>query len=127
LKFTGSGSAIYGSSGIHTKPAECLPPSWQRFPLSAMVTVLDWVQTALRVCLLPLMLFGVVLGSRENVRIALVILSTVFYYLFVGTFMHTEIRYSLPMQVILFVFAGIAAVWMIERMRLFALAYRGRK
>lgn len=127
LKFTGSGSPIYGSSGIHITSESCLPTSWQYFPLTAFVTVLDWIQTAMRFYLLPLMLVGIALGFRKNARITLVIMVTVFYYLIVGTFMHSEIRYSLPMQAVLFVFAGIAVVWIIERMRHFTHAQRGRK
>jgi hypothetical protein len=109
LKYTGSGSPSYGSTGTRLKPAECLPPSLQYFPLTAFVKAIDLVQVILRVLLLPLMLIGIALGSRENLRIALIILATVFYYLFVGTFMHSEIRYSLPMQAVLFVFAGYTA------------------
>jgi hypothetical protein len=110
--------------GTHINPATSLPPSWQYFPLTAFVTVLDWGQSLMRIFLLPLMLGGIALGFRKNGRITLVILATVFYYLIVGCFMHSEIRYSLPMQAVLFVFAGVAVIWINDRVGLFLSARR---
>lgn len=127
LKYFGSPSPIYGSSGFNITPSKSLPPTWQYLPLTVSVTALGWVQSVMRFFLLPLMLLGIVLGFRENARITLVILATVFYYLVVGTFMHSEIRYSLPMQAVMFVFAGIATIWMINLSRQFLQAYQGRK
>jgi hypothetical protein len=57
------------------------------------------------------MLGGIAIAARQNRRLALVLVSTVFYYLLFGSCMHSEIRYSLPMQAILFCFAGVAVSW----------------
>jgi hypothetical protein len=108
LKFFGSTSPIYGSAGFNITPARCLPDSWKYFPLSTIVTLLGWCQSILRIVLLPFMMVGIAYAIWQKWRISLLILVTVFYYLSVGMFMHSEIRYSLPMQAVLFVFAGVA-------------------
>jgi hypothetical protein len=41
-------------------------------------------------------------------RMTGLLLTTVLYYLVVGSFMHMEIRYGLPMQAALIVFAALA-------------------
>jgi hypothetical protein len=40
------------------------------------------------------------------------ILATVFYYLVTLVIGHSEIRYGLPMQALLFIFAGLAVCWL---------------
>ena len=117
LKFAGEDSGIYGTTGINITTAKCLPPEWRFFPLTMIVTALGYVQSILRYIILPPMLVGILLAARENRRMTLLILATVFYYLVFGTALHSEIRYSLPMQAVLFIFAGVAASWIVSKIR----------
>jgi hypothetical protein len=43
------------------------------------------------------------------------LLSTILYYLVVGSSLHSEIRYGLPMQALLFVFAGVTVSEIVSR------------
>ena len=65
------------------------------------------VQSVLRYLLLPLMIVGVFLAFRLDRRATALIMVTVFYYLVVGSLMHTHIRYGLPMQALLTIFVGV--------------------
>jgi 4-amino-4-deoxy-L-arabinose transferase-like glycosyltransferase len=114
LKYAGQDSGIYGSTGVNVTPQRSLPPSLSCLPIKAVVTGLGWLQSVLRYLILPLMIIGIWLTLRENRRMTLLILSPVFYYLVVGTALHTEVRYSLPMQATLYVFAGVAAAWLVS-------------
>jgi hypothetical protein len=76
--------------------------------LSLLITMLGAVQSLVRYLTLPLMILGIVLAMRKNTRLTLLLMSTVLYYLIVGSALHTEYRYGLPMQALLFVFAGVA-------------------
>lgn len=116
LKFAGEDSGIYGTTGVNITPARTLPPGLRNAPTVALVTVLGWTQSVLRFAALPLMLFGIGLAASKNGRMTLLILATVFYYLVVGSALHTEIRYSLPMPAVLFVFAGVSVAWLVARM-----------
>ena len=69
---------------------------------------LGMVQSVLRYILLPLMFTGVIIGLRLDWRTTGLVLATVFYYLAVGSMMHTHIRYGLPMHALLTIFAGLA-------------------
>jgi len=111
LHYAGDPSGIYGSPGINVTTEKCLPVESRVFPLTAFVTALGYMQSILRYCLLPLILVGLWLSVLEKPRMVMLIGATVFYYLVFGTFLHTEIRYSLPMQAVLLVFAGIAVSW----------------
>jgi hypothetical protein len=73
------------------------------------------VQSVLRYAALPLMILGIGIALRRDWRLALLLLSTILYYLIVGSALHTEIRYGLPMQALLFVFAGLAVIGLIAR------------
>jgi hypothetical protein len=55
---------------------------------------------------LPLIILGVWFGLRSDWRISGLLLMTVSYYLFTLSIGHSELRYGLPMQAILLVFAG---------------------
>jgi hypothetical protein len=79
--------------------------------------LIGWLQSALRWILLPIMIIGVYLSLRSNWRIALILLSVIAYYLVAGSFLHIEVRYSLPAQAILFIFAGFAASWLLSKVR----------
>lgn len=113
LKYAGDDSGIYGTTGVNLTPAKSLPPEWRVVPVSIIVTVMGWLQSVLRFAILPLMLLGIFIALRDNWRPALLILATVSYYLVFGTALHSEIRYSLPMQAVLYVFAGAGLTWVI--------------
>ena len=108
MKYAGEPSGIYGSAGINLTPGKCLPPRWQGGVLGVLVKGLGMVQSVLRYVLLPLMLAGAVLAFRSEWRTTGLIMATVFYYLVVGSMMHTHIRYGLPMHALLTIFAGLA-------------------
>lgn len=113
LKYAGEPAPFMGTAGINVTSRKCLPPRWQGGILAAGVNVLGMLQSVLRYLLLPLMLVGAVLAFRRDWRASAVILTIIFYYWIVGSILHTELRYGLPMQALLFVFAGLAieTVW----------------
>jgi hypothetical protein len=108
LKFAGTPVGYYGSSGINVTSQKCLPLRLQGGVLSLLVTMLGALQSVVRYLSLPLMILGFVVAIRKNVWLTLLLLSTILYYLVVGSVLHTEYRYGLPMQALLFVFAGVA-------------------
>ena len=107
LKYAGTPSGYYGSSGINVTPQKCLPSTMQGGVLSLLVRILGMLQSVLRYLALPLMIVGIVLAFRSDWCLTLLVLSTIVYYLVVGSALHTEYRYGLPMQALLFVFAGV--------------------
>ncbi|HKE56588.1 MAG TPA: glycosyltransferase family 39 protein [Pyrinomonadaceae bacterium] len=107
LKFAGTPQRFYGSAGINVTSTKCLPESRQGGVVAVFVTGLGMVQSVLRYCALPLMLVGIGIGFKRDWRITTMLLSTILYYLVVGSSLHSEIRYGLPMQALLFVFAGV--------------------
>lgn len=108
LKFAGDPGSYYGSSGINVTAQKCLPLTMQGGVLGFLVTSLGMVQSVLRYLALPLMVLGIVLALRKDWRLTILMTSTILYYLIVGSALHTEFRYGLPMQALLFVFAGVA-------------------
>jgi 4-amino-4-deoxy-L-arabinose transferase-like glycosyltransferase len=113
MKFAGIPSGIYGSAGINVTSRKCLPPRWQGGVVAMFVNGLGMLQSVLRYILLPLMLLGVILAVRLDWRTTGIMSATVFYYWVVGSLIHTHIRYGLPMQALLTVFAGVAC-WRIN-------------
>jgi 4-amino-4-deoxy-L-arabinose transferase-like glycosyltransferase len=107
LKFTGEPTPYLGSMGINITSRKTLPASWQGSALAAPVVLLGMVQSVFRYLALPLMLFGCWLGFRGQRPATWLLLVTVLYYLVLGSALHTEIRYGLPMQSLLLVFAGL--------------------
>ena len=114
LNYAGEPSPIYGSAGFNVTSRKCLPPRFQGGAVAIFVNVLGMIQSVLRFIALPLMLLGLYLALRRDARITSLILATVLYYLVVGSFMHSEIRYGLPMQAILIIFEGFAACRLVE-------------
>jgi hypothetical protein len=117
LNYAGEPSPFYGYAGLNVTSRRSLPPDWQGGALAALVNVLGMIQSVFRHIALPLMLCGVWLALRSNRRMAGLLLSTILYYLVVGSMLHTEIRYGLPMQALLLVFAGLSIikiVWSLE-------------
>jgi len=117
LKFAGEPGHFYGSSGINVTSEKCLPERLRGGFTGLVVKVLGMAQSVCRYIALPLMLVGVALALRINWRLALVLLSTIIYYLVVGSGLHTEFRYGLPMQALLFVFAGLTLDWLMGGLR----------
>lgn len=120
LKYAGEPSGIYGSAGINVTSRKSLPAPWQGGVVAPFVNALGMVQSVLRYLLLPLMLVGLVLALRLDWRTSALLLTTVFYYLVVGSLIHTHIRYGLPMHALLTIFAALA-LW---RLKEFAVSRR---
>jgi hypothetical protein len=108
LKYAGEPAPYYGSAGINVTSKKSLPPNWQGGLVALLVTFLGMTQSVLRYLALPLMLMGIWMALKNDWRLACLLLATVIYYLVVGSALHTEIRYGLPMQALLFVFGGLA-------------------
>jgi 4-amino-4-deoxy-L-arabinose transferase-like glycosyltransferase len=113
MKYAGEPSGIYGSSGINVTARKSLPLGRQGGVLAVLVNGLGMVQSVLRYVLLPLMFLGVILAFRTDWRTTGLIMATVFYYLVVGSMMHTHIRYGLAMHALLTIFAGLA-LWRLK-------------
>lgn len=114
LKFVGEPSPYYGSPGINCTSTKCLPPRFQGGVLAVAVNILGMMQSVFRYLALPLMVCGIWLALRRDWVMSWLLLATVLYYLVPGTAAHTEIRYVLPMQAVLLVFAGFALYRLIE-------------
>jgi len=65
-------------------------------------------QSVLSYLALPLMIFGGYLAVRRDWRVFGLLFATVLYYLASLSIAHSEVRYGLPMQALLLVFAGVA-------------------
>ena len=117
VKYAGEDSGIYGSTGVNVTPEKTLAPEWRVVPLTTTVTLIGWLQSALRWILLPMMALGIYLSVRSDWRIAVLLLSIIGYYLIAGSFIHTEVRYSLPAQAVLIIFAGVTASWLLSKVR----------
>jgi hypothetical protein len=117
LKYAGEPVPYFGTAGINVTSKKCLPPVWQGGVLAALVNLLGMLQSVLRYMLLPLMLLGTFLALRRDWRVSAFILTIILYYLVVGSMLHTELRYGLPMQALLFVFAGFAVVEVIKSLK----------
>jgi hypothetical protein len=107
MKYAGEPSGIYGSAGVNVTSKKSLPQAWQGGALALLVNTLGMLQSVLRYVLLPLMLVGLVLAFRLNWRMSALLMATVFYYLVVGSMMHTHVRYGLPMHALLTIFAAL--------------------
>ena len=114
LKYVGQPNGIYGSAGINVTSKKSLPPQSQGRIISILVNVVGGLQSVLRYLLLPLMLAGIYLGVRRAWTSSALILSTVFYYLVIGSLIHTHIRYGLPMQALLTIFAAFATIQIVD-------------
>ena len=108
LKFAGAPVPRVGSPGFNVTSRKCLPLAHQGGVLGLSVNVLGMTQSVLRYLALPLMLIGIVLAWRTDWRVTGLILATVLYYLLTLAVGHSEIRYGMPMQALLLIFAGVA-------------------
>lgn len=110
LKVAGEPLPYYGSAGINVTSAKCLTPEWQGGIVALFVNLLGMLQSVARYLLLPCVAFGVWLAARKEFLTTALILTTVLYYLVLGSAAHTEIRYTLPMHALLTIFAGVGLV-----------------
>lgn len=117
LKYAGEPSPIFGSSGFNVTGKKCLPENRQGGVLGFLVNVLGAMQSVLRYLLLPMMIVGVVLALHRDWRMTGILMATILYYLVVGSMLHTHIRYGLPMQALLTIFAATSAVAVVDRFR----------
>ena len=108
LKFAGKPAPNVGSAGVNVTGPKTLPPNRQGGVLALAVNVLGAIQSVWRWLALPLMVVGVWAAFRQNRVATWLLLATVVYYLATLAIGHSEIRYGLPMQAILIVFAGVA-------------------
>ncbi len=111
LKIAGKPVPNVGSAGINVTSSKCLSSEHQHGPLAFFVNALGMIQSITRYLALPFALFGIWLAMRKDWRLCALILATVLYYLATLAVGHSEIRYGLPMQALLLVFAGVAIVW----------------
>ena len=110
LNYAGEPSPFYGSAGVNLTSRKCLPPARQGGALALFVNLLGMAQSVCRHLALPLMLCGVLLAfGRDRAPIGL-ILGSVLYYWIGGSALHTEIRYGLPMQALLLIFAALSVI-----------------
>ncbi len=112
LKFAGAPVPHVGSPGFNVTSRKCLPPDRQGGVLALSVNVLGMIQSVWRYLALPLMLCGLFLSFRKDWRTTGVLLATVAYYLATLAVGHSEIRYGLPMQAILILFAGVGLYYL---------------
>lgn len=117
LNYAGEPSTFYGFAGINVTSRKCLPPDLQGGVLAFFVNILGMIQSVWRHVALLLIVCGVFVALRTNWRTALLLLTTALYYLVVGSFMHMEIRYGLPMQALLIVFAALFVSHLFESIR----------
>ncbi len=125
LNYAGEPSTFYGYAGLNVTSAKTLAPEWRGGVLAFFVNLLGALQSVWRHVALPLMACGVLLAWLKCWRTAALLLATVLYYLVVGSFMHNEIRYGLPMQALLLVFAAVAVARITEAARGFWPRRRG--
>lgn len=117
LKYAGKPAPSVGSAGFNVTPGKSLPPERQGGVIALGVTVLGMVQSVWRYAALPLMIIGIIMAFRAQRLSTLLLLSTILYYMATLAIGHSEIRYGLPMQATLIVFAGFAVnyLWMRSR------------
>jgi dolichyl-phosphate-mannose-protein mannosyltransferase len=107
LKFAGKPAPNVGSAGINVTAPKTLPENRQTGVLAFSVNTLGAIQSIWRWLALPLMLLGICFAFQQNRGATWLLLSTVAYYLATLAIGHSEIRYGLPMQAILIIFAGV--------------------
>ena len=127
LKLAGEPTPFLGSTGINVTNEKCLPVKYQHFPFSTVVTALGMTQSVLRYIALPLILLGLCVGLKSNLRITVLLISVVVYFLMSLAVGHSEIRYGLPMQALLIVFYARATVFLWDQIQAFRMRRGLRK
>ncbi len=113
LKFAGDPVPNVGTMGFNVTPGKSLPPERQNGLLAFGVTMLGSIQSLWRHVALPLMIGGIFFAFLKDRLSTWLLLCTILYYLVTLAVGHSEIRYGLPMQGILIIFAGVAVNSMI--------------
>lgn len=114
LKLFGKPVPNLGSAGINVTSQKCLPVERQGGVMTFAVNILGMLQSVMRWTVLPLTLIGIVIAWRRDWRVSALLLATVLYYLFTLAIGHSELRYGLPMQALLLVFAAVTISAAIE-------------
>lgn len=117
LKFAGAPAPNVGTAGFNVTPSKSLPPEWHGGAAAFGVMALGMIQSVLRHLALPLMIVGIVIGFRRYRFVTWLLISTVVYYLATLAIGHSEIRYGLPMQAILIVYAGLGITFLASVVR----------
>jgi hypothetical protein len=117
LKLAGKPAPSLGSAGVNATSTKCLPTRLQFIPLSTAVNALGMIQSVIRYTAILFMLWGIWVGLRSELRITLLILSTVIYFLVTLAVGHSEIRYGLPMQGLLIVFQARGLLDVVARIK----------
>jgi 4-amino-4-deoxy-L-arabinose transferase-like glycosyltransferase len=107
FKFFGKPAGNVGSAGFNVTSKKCLSAELQTGVPAFGVNALGMIQSVLRFVALPLMLVGIVIAWRSDWRGTALILTVVVYYVVTLAIGHSEIRYGLPMQALLFIFAAV--------------------
>lgn len=108
LKYAGDPVPNVASARINVTSRKCLPAARQGGVLAVAVNALGMIQSVLSYLALPLIIVGIVFAVRRDWRITGLLFATVLYYLATLSVAHSEVRYGLPMQAVLLVFAGVA-------------------
>lgn len=117
LKYAGDPVPNVGSARINVTSRKCLPPARQGGVLAVGVNMIGMIQSVLSYLALPLMIVGGYFAVRRDWRTAGLLFATVVYYLASLSIAHSEVRYGLPMQALLLVFAGVAVSAGIEQIK----------
>ncbi len=133
VKYTAHAPLVYKQSQTGSlQPVEPVKPQWESVAADSSVPAfalkLGWMRAVIRPlqrvtkeAMRVFVMIGVVIMFLAAWRRALFLFAVPLYYFIFQSFMHTEFRYTLPMQYFLFVFAAV--VWVL----LGALAWRGIK
>lgn len=111
LKYAGKPVPNVGTMGFNVTPSKTLPIEKQNTTFAAGVSLLGIIQSLWRYLALPLMIAGIFLAFKIDRLSTWLLLFTILYYLATLAVGHSEIRYGLPMQVLLIVFAAVAVSW----------------
>ncbi len=117
FKYWGEPSPIYGTTGINVTARKCLPVKRQGGVLALLVNTIGAAQSIMSHLELPLILVGLFFAWRANWRVTALLLVTILYYALTLSVGHSEIRYGLPMQALLLVFAGLGGYRLVEAIK----------
>src|SRR2546423_4882965 len=114
FKYAGVPTPRVGSAGINVTSPKCFSPDRQGGIVAFGVNLLGDIQSILRFIILPFILLGLIIAWRQEWRISALIFATIIYYLLTLAIGHSEIRYGLPMQALMLIFAAVAFHWLIK-------------
>ncbi|HEV2883791.1 MAG TPA: glycosyltransferase family 39 protein [Pyrinomonadaceae bacterium] len=109
FKYAGKPVPGMGSAGINVTKQKTLGAE-SNSAIGLVVNVLGMVQSVARWIVLPLAVVGLLIAFRRYQKITVLLLATLLYYLLSLSFMHSELRYGLPMHAILLTWSALALV-----------------